>query len=104
MWPFISLVTTGALWWFESELETILSFEWTQMFGKSSVMVTSAIITVYFCSIPAFWLTGRMFGFWWDSYVDTKKAFMRLTASTSYKSELGEKLNNLRESLAGEKR
>jgi hypothetical protein len=45
-----------------------------------------------------------MFGFWWDSYVDTKKAFSRLTAPGTYKNELGEKLTILRESLASEKR
>ena len=104
MWPFISLLTTGMLWWFESELETILSFEWTQMFGESSAMVASAILVVYICSIPTFWLTGRIFGFWWDSYVDTKKAFRRLTASNAYKNELEEKLTHLRQSLLSEKR
>ena len=104
MWPFISLATTGALWWFESELETILSFEWTQMFGESSSMVATAILTVYLCTFPTYWLTGRIFGFWWDSYVDTKKAFRRLTSSSTYKSELEEKLTNLRKSLAREKR
>ena len=104
MWPFISLATTSALWWFESELETILSFEWTQMFGESSSMVATAILTVYLCTFPTYWLTGRIFGFWWDSYVDTKKAFRRLTSSSTYKSELEEKLTNLRKSLAREKR
>ena len=104
MWPFISLLTTGTLWWFESELETVLSFEWTQMFGESSAMVVSAILAVYVCSIPAFWLTGRIFGFWWDSYVDTKKAFRRLTASSTYKNELAQKLTHLRQSLVSEKR
>jgi hypothetical protein len=104
MWPFISILTIGSLWWFESELETILAFEWTQMFGESSSMRAAAIITVYLCSFPTYWLTGRMFGFWWDSYVDTKKAFSRLTAPGTYKNELGEKLTILRESLASEKR
>jgi hypothetical protein len=104
MWPFISILTIGSLWWFESELETILAFEWTQMFGESSSMRAAAIIIVYLCSFPTYWLTGRMFGFWWDSYVDTKKAFSRLTAPGTYKNELGEKLTILRESLASEKR
>ena len=104
MWPFISLVTTGALWWFEGELESILSFEWTQMFGESSAMVTTAVLAVYLCTFPMYWLTGRFFGFWWDSYVDTKRAFKRLTAPNAYKAELENKLTNLRESLASEKR
>ena len=104
MWPFISLLTVGGLWWFEAELETILCFNWTQMFGESSSMVTTAILTVYLCSFPTYWLTGRFFGFWWDSYVDTKKAFRRLTTPGIYKNELEEKLTNLRESLVSEKR
>jgi hypothetical protein len=104
MWPFISIFTIGALWWFEGELETILSFNWTQMFGESSFMVTIAILTVYLCSFPTYWLTGRLFGFWWDSYVDTKKAFRRLTTPGAYKNELEDKLTNLRESLVSEKR
>jgi hypothetical protein len=104
MWPFISLLTVGGLWWFEAELKTILCFNWTQMFGESSFMVTTAILTVYLCSFPTYWLTGRLFGFWWDSYVDTKKAFRRLTTPGIYRNELEEKLTNLRESLVSEKR
>jgi len=104
MWPFISIFTVGTLWWFEAEIETILSFNWTQMFGESSFMVTIAILTVYICSFPTYWLTGRLFGFWWDSYVDTKKAFRRLTTPSAYKNELQHKLTNLRENLVSEKR
>ena len=104
MWPFISIFTVGTLWWFEAEIETILSFNWTQMFGESSFMVTIAILTVYICSFPTYWVTGRLFGFWWDSYVDTKKAFRRLTTPSAYKNELQHKLTNLRENLVSEKR
>ena len=104
MWPFISILTTGALWWFESELEHVLSFEWTHMFGDTSLSIAIAVFTVYLASFPTYWLTGRMFGFWWDSYVDTKRAFARLTTSNAYKIELGEKLTHLRQSLLSEKR
>ena len=44
---------------------------------------------------PLFWASGRMFGIWWDAYVDTRKAFKRLTVGKQFNSNLSDQLNGL---------
>ena len=44
---------------------------------------------------PLFWASGRMFGIWWDAYVDARTAFKRLTAGKEFKQDLAEKLHLL---------
>ena len=54
-----------------------------------------AFVLLYVLMIPLFWASGRMFGLWWDGYVDARRAFHRLFAGGSYKRTLEEKLKNL---------
>ena len=51
---------------------------------------------------PLFWSSGRMFGFWWDGYVDARRALSRLTAGRVYTQSLEERLRSLTSDLTSQ--
>ena len=92
IWPFCALIGTGLIWMNASDVSTILSFDILSLFGLDHY---PSLVIVYLAMFPIFWASGRMFGIWWDAYVDARKAFKRLTASKQFKSNLSDQLNGL---------
>ena len=92
IWPFCALIGTGLIWMNASDVSTILSFDILSLTGLD---LYPSLAIVYLAMFPLFWASGRMFGIWWDAYVDTRKAFKRLTAGKQFKSNLSDQLNGL---------
>jgi len=92
IWPFCALIGTGLIWMNASDVSTILSFDILSLFGLD---MYPSLVIIYLAMFPLFWASGRMFGIWWDAYVDTRKAFKRLTAGKEFKSNLSDQLNGL---------
>ena len=92
IWPFCALIGTGLIWMNASDVSTILSIDILSLFGLNLYL---SLAFVYLAMFPIFWASGRLFGIWWDAYVDTRKAFKRLTAGKQFKSNLSDQLNGL---------
>ena len=92
IWPFCALIGTGLIWMNASDVSAILSIDILSLFGLNLYL---SLAFVYLAMFPIFWASGRMFGIWWDAYVDTRKAFNRLTAGKQFKSNLSDQLNGL---------
>ena len=92
IWPFCALIGTGLIWMNASDVSTILSFDILSLFGLDHY---PSLVIVYLAMFPIFWASGRMFGIWWDAYVDARKAFKRLTAGKQFNSNLSDQLNGL---------
>ncbi len=92
IWPFCALIGTGLIWMNASDVSAILSTDILSLFGLNLYL---SLAFVYLAMFPIFWASGRMFGIWWDAYVDTRKAFNRLTAGKQFKSNLSDQLNGL---------
>ena len=85
LWPFFALIGVGLIYWNATDLTTIFSFDFEGFIETGSVL---ALLAIYVLMFPLFWCSGRMFGLWWDSYVDMRKGFKRITASKQYKQNL----------------
>lgn len=92
LWPFFALIGVGLIYWNATDLTTIFSFDFEGFIETGSVL---ALLAIYVLMFPLFWCSGRMFGLWWDSYVDMRKGFKRITASKKYKQNLGFELQAL---------
>ncbi len=92
IWPLCALIGTGLIWMNASDFSNILSIDVLTLFGSDQYLSLSI---VYLAMFPLFWASGRMFGIWWDAYVDARTAFKRLTAGKEFKQELAEKLHLL---------
>ena len=99
LWPFIAFIGAGILWLNSGDISAITSIDVRTMLGKESMHNVGAFVLLYFSMIPLFWASGRMFGFWWDGYVDARRAFARIFAGSTYKQTLEEKLKNLKGEL-----
>ena len=85
LWPFFALIGVGLIYWNATDLTTIFSFDFEGFIETGSVL---ALLAIYVLMFPLFWCSGRMFGLWWDSYVDMRKGFKRITASKQYRQSL----------------
>lgn len=92
IWPLCALIGTGLIWMNASDISSILSIDVLTLFGLDQY---PSLSIVYLAMFPLFWASGRMFGIWWDAYVDARTAFKRLTAGKEFKQELAEKLHLL---------
>ena len=92
IWPLCALIGTGLIWMNASDVTNILSIDVLALFELNQYL---SLTIVYLVMFPLFWTSGRMFGIWWDAYVDARIAFKRLAAGKKYKQELGEKLHHL---------
>ena len=79
------MIGVGLIYWNATDLTTIFSFDFEGFIETGSVL---ALLAIYVLMFPLFWCSGRMFGLWWDSYVDMRKGFKRITASKQYKQNL----------------
>tara|TARA_B100000683_G_scaffold42852_1_gene38424 strand:- start:21250 stop:22287 length:1038 start_codon:yes stop_codon:yes gene_type:complete len=99
LWPFMAFVGAGILWLNSGDISAITSIDVRTMFGNESMHYVGAFVLLYVSMIPLFWASGRMFGLWWDGYVDARRAFARIFVSGTYKQTLNEKLKNLKGEL-----
>ena len=99
LWPFMAFVGAGILWLNSGDISAITSIDVRTMFGKDPMHNVGAFVLLYVSMIPLFWASGRMFGFWWDGYVDARRAFARIFVSGTYKQTLKVKLKNLKGEL-----
>ena len=80
LWPFMAFVGAGILWLNSGDIATITSVDIRTLFGNEAMHHFGAFALLYVSMIPLFWASGRMFGLWWDGYVDARRAFRRLLA------------------------
>ena len=80
LWPFFALIGAGLIW---LNLSEVASY-----FGNETLHQIGGFAILYFAMFPLFWASGRMFGFWWDGYVDTRRAISRIMSSKSYNQSL----------------
>ena len=99
LWPFMALIGAGILWLNSGDISAITSIDVRTILGNESMHRVGAFVLLYVSMIPLFWSSGRMFGFWWDGYVDARRAFARIFVSGTYKQTLKEKLKNLKGEL-----
>ncbi len=92
LWPFFALIGTGLIYWNATNLSTIFSVDFEGFVETGSVL---AMLAIYVLMFPLFWCSGRMFGLWWDSYVDMRKGLKRITASKQYRQNLEFELQSL---------
>ena len=64
--------------------------------GDNSI---ASLSILYVFMFPLFWCSGRMFGFWWDGYVDARRALSRLTVGKVYAQTLEHQLQSLSSDL-----
>ena len=96
LWPFFALIGTGLIWWNANEISSFLSFDLMAILGDNS---TASLLILYVFMFPLFWCSGRMFGFWWDGYVDARRALSRLTVGKVYAQTLEHQLQSLSSDL-----
>ena len=99
LWPFFAMIGTYLVWINSGELSDITSLDVTTLFGSGQIAQIASMAVLYVAMIPLFWSSGRMFGIWWDGYVDARKAYSRFTASKSYKQNLEQQLRALTSDL-----
>ena len=99
LWPFMAFIGAGVLWLNSNEISAFTSVDLRTILGNEPMHSLGAFVLLYVSMIPVFWISGRMFGLWWDGYVDARKAFQRLLAGGIYKQTLEEKLKNLKGEL-----
>ncbi|MED5497817.1 MAG: hypothetical protein VX872_09675, partial [Candidatus Thermoplasmatota archaeon] len=99
LWPFMAFIGAGILWLNPGDISAIISIDVRTMFGNEPMHYIGAFLLLYVSMIPLFWASGRMFGLWWDGYVDARRAFARIFVSSTYKQTLEEKLKNLKGEL-----
>ena len=99
LWPFMALIGAGMLWLNSGDISAITSIDVRTILGNESMHRVGAFVLLYASMIPLFWSSGRMFGFWWDGYVDARRAFARIFVSSTYKQTLREKLKNVKGEL-----
>jgi hypothetical protein len=99
LWPLSALIGTWVVWTNSGSISDFLSYDSTAMLGGGQISQILSLIVLYFAMFPLFWLSGRMFGFWWDGYVDARKAFSRLSAGSQYKQNLEQRLQALSSEL-----
>ncbi len=87
LWPFFALIGAGLIW---LNLPEVASY-----FGNETLHQIGGFAILYLTMFPLFWASGRMFGFWWDGYVDTRRAISRLMASKSYNQSLEDNAKSL---------
>ena len=95
LWPFFALIGVWIVWVNSSDISNILSLDITALFGDGKNSQLMSMIVIYVAMIPLFWTSGRMFGFWWDGYVDARRAYSRLTAGRQYRHNLEQGLRTL---------
>ena len=95
LWPFCAFIGASILWAYSGNISEIINFDITSIFGKGQVAKFSNFVVLYLAMFPLFWLSGRMFGLWWDGYVDARRAVSRLTAQGTYKQMLEQRLHQL---------
>ena len=95
LWPFFALIGVWIVWVNSSDISNILSLDITALFGDGKNSQLMSMIVLYVAMIPLFWTSGRMFGFWWDGYVDARRAYSRLTAGRQYRHNLEQGLRTL---------
>ena len=95
LWPFFALIGTWVVWANSGSISDLFSFDATAMFGGGQTSQILSLVVLYVVMFPLFWLSGRMFGFWWDGYVDARRAFSRLSAGSLYKQKLEQRLQAL---------
>jgi hypothetical protein len=98
IWPFSAIVGLWLIWLYEHDISSILSVD-ILMFAGNEV---GSLAVLYFSMFLLFWSSGRMFGFWWDGYVDARRAVSRLTAGRAYAQRLEERLRSLTSDLSSE--
>ena len=95
LWPIFALIGTWVVWANSGSISDLLSLDATAMFGGGQTSQILSLVVLYVVMFPLFWLSGRMFGFWWDGYVDARRAFSRLSAGSLYKQKLEQRLQAL---------
>ena len=95
LWPFFALIGVWIVWINSVDISNILSLDITALFGDGKNSQLMSMIVIYVAMIPLFWTSGRMFGFWWDGYVDARRAYSRLTAGRQYRHNLEQGLSTL---------
>ena len=86
LWPLFALIGTWVVWANSGSISDFLSYDIKAMLGGGQTSQILSLVGLYVAMFPLFWLSGRMFGFWWDGYVDARKAFSRLSACLLYTS------------------
>jgi 1-acyl-sn-glycerol-3-phosphate acyltransferase len=99
LWPIFALIGAGLIWWNSNDVSALTSIDVVTIFGNDQASQIGAFVILYLAMFPLFWTSGRMFGFWWDGYVDARRAFSRLLANKSYKQSLELKLKELTSEL-----
>ncbi|HII86438.1 MAG TPA: hypothetical protein HA268_00630 [Candidatus Poseidoniaceae archaeon] len=92
IWPLCALIGTGLIWMNASDVSNIVSIDVLSLFALDQYL---SLLIIYLAMFPLFWASGRMFGIWWDAYVDARTAFKRLTVGKKFKQEIEGKLHLL---------
>tara|TARA_B100001109_G_C18854645_1_gene471031 strand:+ start:325 stop:1239 length:915 start_codon:yes stop_codon:yes gene_type:complete len=95
IWPFCAIAGTWLVWLNASDVSSILSIDILTFAGNEII----SLVVIYVLMFPLFWSSGRMFGFWWDGYVDARRAVSRLTTGRAYAQSLEERLRSLTSDL-----
>jgi 1-acyl-sn-glycerol-3-phosphate acyltransferase len=99
LWPFFAVIGTCIIWMNSGNISELVAIDITTMFGSEQIAQIASLVVLYLAMFPIFWASGRMFGLWWDGYVDARKAYSRLTAGRKYKQNLEERLRALASEL-----
>jgi hypothetical protein len=100
IWPISSTIIVALLFWQSGEIDAVVGFDWTTVFGQGSIAIWFTIVITWLLMFPISLLTGRLFSLVWDDYVDLRGSFRRATFSKSDKQELASLLDNIKRELA----
>ena len=77
VWPISALVVTIMLWWQTATIESIFGIDWLHLFGSETYQQWGAAVFVTLIVLPLFWVSGHLFAWAWDDFVDARKAWKR---------------------------
>jgi 1-acyl-sn-glycerol-3-phosphate acyltransferase len=90
VWPIVAIVLPIVLWWQTSTIESLFGIQWLELLGTSMYHQIGMAVVVMFASLPLFWVSGHLFAWAWDDFVDARKAWNRKMMSKNEKIRFSE--------------
>ena len=99
LWPFCAIIGTWILWTNLGQIPGLSNNDLISLFGGGQLASLLCLAMIYLFMFPMFWMSGRVFGLWWDGYVDARRAYSRWSANASYRQTLEQQLRQLASDL-----
>ena len=100
IWPISSTLCVIFALNQESNISNLINYNWTEFLGQGAFETIVAIVILWICMIPLFWLSGRLWSLAWDDYMSLKKFIKRQKMTKSTRTNLKSLLENINKDIA----